>query len=59
MSGGSWADPRFQVIGRIPTEWAWCLLPHVRDKKVRLEGRCKSMPEALGIMDTILLSVSV
>ncbi|KAF2591695.1 hypothetical protein F2Q70_00040293 [Brassica cretica] len=40
-------------------EWARCLLPHVRDKKVRLEGRCKSTPEALGITDMILLSVSV
>ncbi|CAH8387930.1 unnamed protein product [Eruca vesicaria subsp. sativa] len=46
-------------IGRIPNEWARCLLPLVRDKKVRIEGRCKSAPEALGIMDTILLSVSV
>ncbi|KAL0651748.1 hypothetical protein Bca4012_094439 [Brassica carinata] len=27
------------------------------DKKVRLEGRCKSTPEALGITDMILLSV--
>nr|VDD56481.1 unnamed protein product [Brassica oleracea] len=52
MSGGSWAVPSFQI-------WARCLLPHVRDKKVRLEGRCKSTPEALGITDMILLSVSV
>lgn len=44
-------------IGRIPNEWAKCLLPLVRDKKVRIEGRCKSAPESLGIMDTILLSV--
>lgn len=44
-------------IGRIPNEWARCLLPLVRDKKVRIEGRCKSAPEALGIMDAILLSV--
>ncbi|WZZ80729.1 hypothetical protein YC2023_101301 [Brassica napus] len=40
-------------------KWARCLLPHVRDKKVRLEGRCKSTPEALGITDMILLSVSL
>ncbi|CAN6806439.1 unnamed protein product [Brassica oleracea] len=46
-------------IGRIPNEWAKCLLPLVRDKKVRIQGRCKSAPESLGIMDTILLSVSV
>lgn len=44
-------------IGRIPNEWAKCLLPLVRDKKVRIQGRCKSAPESLGIMDTILLSV--
>ncbi|KAL0709906.1 hypothetical protein Bca4012_016884 [Brassica carinata] len=46
-------------IGRIPNEWARCLLPLVRDKKIRIEGRCTSAPAALGIMDTILLSVSV
>jgi DNA repair protein RAD5 len=46
-------------IGRIPNEWARCLLPLVRDKKIRIEGSCKSAPEALSIMDTILLSVSV
>ncbi|OMO58307.1 SNF2-related protein [Corchorus capsularis] len=46
-------------IGRIPNEWARCLLPLVRDKKVRVEGRCKSAPDVLGIMDTILLSLSV
>lgn len=46
-------------IGRIPNEWARCLLPLVRDKKVRIEGFCKSAPTVLGIMDTIVLSVSV
>ncbi|KAK9279319.1 hypothetical protein L1049_012998 [Liquidambar formosana] len=46
-------------IGRIPNDWARCLLPLVRDKKVRIEGRCKSAPDVLGIMDTILLSISV
>lgn len=44
-------------IGRIPNEWARCLLPLVRDKKVRIEGFCKSAPTVLGIMDTIVLSV--
>ncbi|XP_062172671.1 DNA repair protein RAD5A isoform X2 [Alnus glutinosa] len=46
-------------IGRIPNEWARCLLPLVRDKKVKVEGCCKSAPDVLGIMDTILLSIRV
>ncbi|KAL2536246.1 actin-dependent regulator of chromatin subfamily A member 3 [Forsythia ovata] len=46
-------------IGRIPNEWARCLLPLVREKKVRLEGCCKSAPAVLGIMDTIVLYISV
>ncbi|XP_057990817.1 DNA repair protein RAD5A isoform X2 [Hevea brasiliensis] len=46
-------------VGRIPNEWARSLLPLVRDKKVRVEGCCKSAPDVLGIMDTILLSISV
>ncbi|CAO2813217.1 unnamed protein product [Amaranthus hypochondriacus] len=28
-------------IGRLPNEWARCLLPLVKDKKVRVEGFCK------------------
>ncbi|XP_020536255.1 DNA repair protein RAD5A isoform X2 [Jatropha curcas] len=47
-----------EEVGRIPHEWARCLLPLVRDKKVRVEGCCKSAPDVLGIMDTILLSIS-
>ncbi|GJT88341.1 helicase [Tanacetum coccineum] len=31
-------------IGRISNEWARCLLPLVRDKKVQVEGVCKSTP---------------
>ncbi|XP_024984826.1 DNA repair protein RAD5A isoform X1 [Cynara cardunculus var. scolymus] len=46
-------------IGRIPNEWSRCLLPLVRDKKVQIEGFCKSAPDVLGLMDTINLSVSV
>ncbi|GAB4824772.1 DNA repair protein rad5a [Ancistrocladus abbreviatus] len=46
-------------IGRIPNEWARCLLPLVREKKVTIEGFCESAPDNLGIMDTISLSVSV
>uniref|UniRef100_A0A803QKU8 Uncharacterized protein n=1 Tax=Cannabis sativa TaxID=3483 RepID=A0A803QKU8_CANSA len=46
-------------IGRIPNEWARCLFPLVRDKKVRVLGFCKHTPEVLCIMDTIHLSISV
>ncbi|XP_073302156.1 DNA repair protein RAD5A isoform X1 [Primulina huaijiensis] len=46
-------------IGRIPNEWARCLLPLVRDKKVSLAGRCISAPPVLGIMDTIVLAIRV
>lgn len=46
-------------IGRIPNEWARCLSPLVKEKKIRVEGCCKFAPNVLSIMDTILLSVSV
>ncbi|KAJ6808547.1 putative SWI/SNF-related matrix-associated actin-dependent regulator of chromatin subfamily A member 3-like 2 isoform X1 [Iris pallida] len=46
-------------IGRIPNEWARCLSPLVKEKKIRIEGICKSAPQVLGIMDTIILSVRV
>lgn len=46
-------------VGRIPNEWARCLVPLVREKKIRIEGFCKYAPENLGIMDTITLNVSV
>ncbi|XP_047317619.1 DNA repair protein RAD5A isoform X2 [Impatiens glandulifera] len=46
-------------IGRIPNEWSRCLLRLVRDKKVKIEGFCKYAPDMLGIMDTIVLVVSV
>ncbi|VFQ82783.1 unnamed protein product [Cuscuta campestris] len=46
-------------IGRIPNEWSRCLLPLVRDNKVMVEGCCKSAPKELGIMDSVVLSVSV
>lgn len=44
-------------IGRIPNEWARCLLPLVRDKKIRIEGSCKSAPAVMSLMDTVILSV--
>ncbi|XP_030453460.1 DNA repair protein RAD5A isoform X2 [Syzygium oleosum] len=46
-------------LGRIPNEWARCLVPLVRDQKVKIEGWCKSAPEMLGIMDSISISISV
>ncbi|CAM8885602.1 unnamed protein product [Rhodiola kirilowii] len=46
-------------IGRIPNDWARCLLPLVRDNKVRIEAWCKYAPEVMDIMITIPLSVSV
>ncbi|XP_020230971.1 DNA repair protein RAD5A [Cajanus cajan] len=53
------SSERAGEIGRIPNEWARCLLPLVRDRKVRIEGQCKFAPNVLGIMDSIILSVSV
>uniref|UniRef100_A0A6N2LJT6 RING-type domain-containing protein n=1 Tax=Salix viminalis TaxID=40686 RepID=A0A6N2LJT6_SALVM len=46
-------------LGRIPNEWARCLMPLVRDGKVRIMGCCKSAPNVLGMMDVIQLSISV
>ncbi|TXG73707.1 hypothetical protein EZV62_002286 [Acer yangbiense] len=46
-------------IGRIPHEWSRCLIPLTRDKKIRIEGCCKSAPDVLSIMDTIVLSIRV
>ena len=47
----------FWQIGRIPNEWARCLFPLVRDKKIKVDGSCKQTPEILSIMDTIHLSI--
>ncbi|KAK1310831.1 hypothetical protein QJS10_CPA08g00521 [Acorus calamus] len=49
----------FGEIGRIPNEWARCLSPLVKERKVRVEGCCVSAPDVLGIMDMVLLSISV
>ncbi|KAL6899143.1 hypothetical protein ACP4OV_005801 [Aristida adscensionis] len=46
-------------VGRIPNEWARCLLPLLKEDKVKVQGVCKYAPEVLSIMDNILLSVSV
>ncbi|KAK3154235.1 hypothetical protein QOZ80_2BG0188000 [Eleusine coracana subsp. coracana] len=53
------ATPNHGEVGRIPNEWARCLLPLLRENKIKIQGLCKSAPETLSIMDTVLLSVSV
>ncbi|KAL5212909.1 hypothetical protein ABZP36_023756 [Zizania latifolia] len=53
------STPHHGEVGRIPNEWARCLLPLLKEGKVKAEGLCKSAPEVLSIMDTVLLSVSV
>ncbi|TVU29896.1 hypothetical protein EJB05_21487 [Eragrostis curvula] len=52
------STPSHGEVGRIPNEWARCLLPLLRENKIKIQGLCKSAPEALSIMDTVLLSVS-
>lgn len=53
------STPRHGEVGRIPNEWARCLLPLLKEGKIKIDGVCKSAPEVLSIMDTVLLSVSV
>ncbi|KAM0832771.1 hypothetical protein ACQ4PT_064685 [Festuca glaucescens] len=53
------STPQQGEVGRIPNEWARCLLPILKEGKIKVEGLCKSAPEVLSIMDTVLLSVSV
>ncbi|CAN6272882.1 unnamed protein product [Urochloa humidicola] len=53
------STPSHGEVGRIPNEWARCLLPLLKENKIKVQGICKSAPEALSIMDTVLLSVSV
>ncbi|CAL4887581.1 unnamed protein product [Urochloa decumbens] len=53
------STPSHGEVGRIPNEWARCLLPLLKENKIKVKGSCKSAPEALSIMDTVLLSVSV
>uniref|UniRef100_J3LDE0 SWI/SNF-related matrix-associated actin-dependent regulator of chromatin subfamily A member 3-like 2 n=1 Tax=Oryza brachyantha TaxID=4533 RepID=J3LDE0_ORYBR len=53
------STPRHGEVGRIPNEWARCLLPLLKKGKIKIEGVCNSAPEVLSIMDTVLLTVSV
>ncbi|XP_062219183.1 DNA repair protein RAD5A isoform X2 [Phragmites australis] len=53
------STPNHGEVGRIPNEWARCLLPLLKENKIKVQGSCKSAPEALSIMDAVLLSVCV
>ncbi|KAH7302007.1 hypothetical protein KP509_23G052300 [Ceratopteris richardii] len=44
-------------IGRLPADWAKCLIPLISGGKVKARGICRAAPEVLTTMDTILLNV--
>ncbi|KAL6989855.1 DNA repair protein rad5b [Sarracenia purpurea var. burkii] len=45
-------------IGRLPMEWAKCLIPLVNSSKVKVLGRCIAAPLNLHLMQEIMLYVS-
>ncbi|GER25516.1 DNA repair helicase rad5 [Striga asiatica] len=45
-------------IGRLPMEWAKCLVPLVNSSKVKVLGRCVAAPVSLLLMQEIMLYVS-
>ncbi|XP_057957622.1 DNA repair protein RAD5B isoform X2 [Malania oleifera] len=45
-------------IGRLPMEWAKCLIPLVNSKKVKVLGRCVAAPTMLHLMQEIILYLS-
>ncbi|XP_073155307.1 DNA repair protein RAD5B [Henckelia pumila] len=45
-------------IGRLPMEWAKCLVPLVSSSKVKVLGRCIAAPVNLALMQEIMLYVS-
>ncbi|KAI3469725.1 hypothetical protein Pfo_026388 [Paulownia fortunei] len=45
-------------IGRLPMEWAKCLVPLVNSSKVKVLGRCVAAPVNLQLMQEIMLYVS-
>ncbi|KAL2230049.1 putative SWI/SNF-related matrix-associated actin-dependent regulator of chromatin subfamily A member 3-like 3 [Sesamum indicum] len=49
---------RFGEIGRLPMEWAKCLVPLVNSSKVKVLGRCIAAPVDLHLMQEIMLYVS-
>ncbi|XP_049395327.1 DNA repair protein RAD5B-like [Solanum stenotomum] len=45
-------------IGRLPMEWAKCLIPLVNTSKVKVFGRCVAAPVNLSLMQELMLYVS-
>ncbi|KAK4586149.1 hypothetical protein RGQ29_023372 [Quercus rubra] len=45
-------------IGRLPMEWAKCVVPLVCSNKVKVLGRCVAAPANLSLMQEIMLYVS-
>eukprot|EP00249_Psilotum_nudum_P015533 c25378_g1_i1 orf=73-3459(+) len=46
-------------IGRLPGDWARCLVPLVSSSKVKVDGFCKASPETLSLMANVILSVRI
>lgn len=46
-------------IGRLPGDWARCLVPLASANKVKVEGSCRTTPEVLSLVDNITLNVKV
>lgn len=44
-------------IGRLPADWAKCLIPLISSGKIRADGSCKAAPEVLSLMDTVGLNI--
>ncbi|KAF0931660.1 hypothetical protein E2562_005615 [Oryza meyeriana var. granulata] len=53
------STPHHEKVGQIPNEWVRSLLPLLKEGKIKIKGVCRSAPEVLSIMDTVLLSVSI
>ncbi|BFG14081.1 hypothetical protein CerSpe_003540 [Prunus speciosa] len=49
---------QFGEIGRLPMEWAKCVIPLVNSGKVKLRGRCIAAPKVLSMMQEVILYVS-
>ncbi|MCO5557473.1 hypothetical protein L7F22_011038 [Adiantum nelumboides] len=46
-------------IGRLPGDWARCIVPLVLEKKVKLEGFCKATPDIISLVDNITLRMKI
>ncbi|MCO5591366.1 hypothetical protein L7F22_045349 [Adiantum nelumboides] len=46
-------------IGRLPGDWARCIVPLVLEKKVKLEGFCKASPDIISLVDNITLRMKI